>query len=250
MGHTVNCVIGHPRSGTKLLAHILNAAGTENCRHEYLVRLSSMCVPVPSEYYAGRASEEEVVRLLRHYEFTQWPWVRIDSNWKLTWILPVFLKQFPEARVLHLSRDPRTNVRSCHNLDFYGELHHRPEFRKRRYWLCWMPEIRRPDWAQMSPFERNCAFWTETHRLAFEGLTGHPNRLHVRLEDLHRRRSRTELFDFFDIARPTRVAGARSARMRVNDRSKLKAMLSLQKADTLPEHAQWPDALRHRLAEL
>lgn len=246
----MNCVIGHPRSGTKLLSTILNAGGADICRHEYLFALSSMCVPVASEYYAGRATEDEVWRLLRHYDFTPWPWVKIDSNWKLTWILPVFLKKFPEARVLHLARDPRTNVPSCQNLDFYGDLCDRPEFIRRRYWLQWMPEIRRPDWDQLTPFERNCAFWTETHRLALESLSTHPYTHRVRLEDLHERRTRSQLFDFFDIRQPTWRQSARSVRKIINGRDNIKATLGRYKSDTLPAFAAWPASKQKTLADL
>jgi hypothetical protein len=228
----------------------LNAAGTQHCGHEYLAKLSSMCVAVPSLFYAGRVPDEDVVQLLRHYEFTASPSIRIDSNWKLTWILPVFLERFPDARVLHLTRDPRTNVASCHSLDYYGRCLHRPEFQARGFWLGWMPEVRRPDWDELSPFERNCAFWTETHRLALEGLAGHPYRLQVRMEDLHRHRTRRQIFDFFGLDQPRRRAGARSVRHRVNGRDAMKARLRPLKQDGLGDHRDWPPALQDRLAVL
>jgi hypothetical protein len=212
--------------------------------------MSSLCVPVPTEFYAGRLGEADVLQLLRHYDYPAEPWVRIDSNWKLTWILPVFLKRYPEARVLHLSRDPRTNVQSCHSLDFYGSALRRAEFGARGFWQQWMPEVDRPDWAELSPIERNCAFWVESHRLALEALDGHPHRLHLRLEDLRRRGTRRQLFDFFGLAHPKRSAGARVARTRVNRRNELKVKLRPYKQDGLTDYRHWPPPLRRRLDEL
>ena len=91
------------------------------------------------------------------------------------------------------TRDPRSNVLSCHNLDFYGDLHQRPEFRARAFWMRWMPAVRRDDWDTLSPFERNCAFWTETHRLALTVGT-HSHYRRVRMEDLQQVNLLRELF--------------------------------------------------------
>ena len=246
----MNCVVGHPRSGTTLLARMLNAAGTEVCRHEYLFHLSSMAVPVPTDYYAGRASADDVVRLLKHYECTPTPWVRIDSNWKLAWILPVFLSRYPDARVLHLTRDPRDNVRSCHNLEFYGERFDRPQFDRRRYWLSWMPEIRRDDWAALSPFERNCAFWAETHRLVQEALIGHPHTHRLRIEDVRDKDARCQVFEFFGVAKPPGGRDALSVLRPVNAKTRTKLRLRMRDGDTLPSFERWPEVRRARLEEI
>jgi hypothetical protein len=245
----VNFVVGHPRSGTTLVAQILNAGGASHARHEYLAQLSSMSVTLPTEYYAGRASGEAIERLLDHYDHTPTPWVTVDSNWKLTWILPVLLARYPEARVVHLTRDPAENVRSCFNLGFYGNLHEQPQFRHRRLWLNAMPRIRRPDWDGLSRFERNCAFWTETHRLI--AASAPPGRLRrVRLADLHDDEVIRGLFDFFELPRPRRVQRRRSARRPVNTKARIKRALVRAGGEQLGDPAGWPASYREPLRSI
>ena len=233
-----------------MLAQLLNAAGTQNCRHEYLCALSSMAVSIPTEYYAGSASESDVLHLLRHYDSTPTPWVRIDSNWKLTWILPVLLERYPEARILHLTRDPRTNVGSCHNLDFYGNWHTKPQFARRHFWMSWMPDIHRPDWPELSPFERNCAFWAETHRLALDALASHPHTHRLRVEDVRDKEARSQVLDFFAVDHPTGFREAVSVRRPANPKVPTKLRLRMHKRDRLTKYEQWPAARREALREL
>ena len=244
----MNCVVGHPRSGTALMAQILNA-GDEYCRHEYLAALSSQCVPVPTRYYAGEVGDDAVRRLLDHYDDPPTPWVVIDSNWKLSWILPLFLEKFPDARVVHLTRDPRTNVLSCHNLDFYGDLHQRQEFRARAFWMRWMPAVRRDDWDALSPFERNCAFWAETHRLVLD-VQSHPHYRRVRVEDLHDLSVLRDLYDFFGLPHPERRQLVRASRTEVNKKRGIKRSVLASKADSLPAYDRWPAGHQARLHEI
>lgn len=246
----LNFVVGHPRSGTNLIAQILNAGGARHCRHEYLAHLSSMCVTLPTHYYAGRDTAESIHRLLDHYDHTPTPWVTVDSNWKLTWILPVLLERFPDSRIVHLTRDPIANVRSCYNLDFYGSLHTRPEFRHRSFWLGSMPPISRPDWNTLSRFERNCAFWVETHRLISAAVTpGVPFR-RIRLEDLRDDAVLRSLFDFFGLPLPKWRHRALSARRPVNMKTKVKAKVAQAGSGDLGDPAQWPAVYRDALRSI
>jgi hypothetical protein len=114
-------VVGHPRSGTMLVSRLLEAGQTNVSGHEVLYRLHNDLVWIASEYDAGRVDRHAVERLLSRYRDSDCPpGLRIDCNWKLTWILPVLLKAFPEARVVHLVRDPVDNIASCLALDYYG----------------------------------------------------------------------------------------------------------------------------------
>jgi hypothetical protein len=246
----VNFVVGHPRSGTALVAQILNAGGASHCRHEYLVKLSSMCVTLPTDYYAGTASSEAVHRLLEHYEYSPTPWVTVDSNWKLAWILPVLLERYPESRVVHLTRHPSENVRSCYNLDFYGSSHERPAFARRGFWLSAMPHIRRPDWDELSQFERNCAFWAETHRLIGAALTPSVRSRKVRLEDLQADGVLCDLFDFLKLPRPRWVHRRISARRSTNLKVAIKRRLEQAGAEQLGDPAAWPARYREQLRSI
>lgn len=232
------------------MAHILNAGNQQHCRHEYLAALSSMCVPIPTQYYEGAVGDEAVNVLLSHYDYSPTPWITIDSNWKLTWILPVFLARYPESRVVHLVRDPRLNVTACHNLDFYGTLRFLDEFRARDFWLRWMPNVDLTGWSEFSPFEKNCAFWTETHRITARALAEHDWSLRIRLEDLGTDDALRRVYDFFDLPRPSRRDRVGASRARVNERNEVKRQILARKADALAPYEEWSPERRHRLAEL
>ena len=133
--------------------------------------------------------------------------MRIDCNWKLTWILPVLLERFPDARVLHLLRDPRATVQSCCDLDYYGAVpvdaatDDEPT-RRRNHWLRHMPRIRRDDWDSLSQYERNCAFWSETQRLALAAEGIGRRYLRVRVEDLAGDDGAARVLEHFDLEPP------------------------------------------------
>ena len=246
-------VVGHPRSGTGLMTHVLNAAGPGVAEHEYLVdrTLLGTLIEAATAYYQGQLSGEEITALLRAARLD--PSVRIDSSWKNVWILPPLLELYPDARFLHITRDPRQNVIACHNLDYYGEAGRRPEFSgyPMSRWLRAMPRIRVADWNALSPFERNCAFWVETHRLILDTLSARPGRyLRLRLEDLRDDAVARVVYRFFDLPVPPAVEIGRAVATPANPKSIDKHLVAQKKRDILPRFEACPAEVRETLRRM
>jgi hypothetical protein len=232
------------------VSRLLDAADPGVSAHELLAQLSPETISATSEYYAGRIDAERIRRLLARYDTRETSRPRIDCNYKLTWILPVLRERYPEARILHLVRDPRDNVTSCYNLDYFGSLVEHPAFQtdpSRIEWMRGLPEVRRPDWGQLSQLEQNCVFWTESHRLALELATQGPY-LRVRLEDLADDVIAARIFSFFGLAAPPPERMAELRRSRVNLKLDEKAEVRALKADVLPEFSAWQPAQQRALA--
>jgi hypothetical protein len=250
----VDFVVGHPRSGTNLIVRLLNAAGVPVARHEHLVWRSpgQSLIEAASAFYEGRASGEAIQRLLAGGEGP--PPTRIDCDWKATWILGPLLERWPDARFVHLTRDPRRNVIACHNLDYYGELARRPAFRVHANlvrWLDALPAIRRPDWEELSPFERNCAFWAESHRLILDALAARPGRYaHLRLEDVHGDGALAGLYDVFGLPVPPKEAIAQVLATPVNLKIADKQLVASARDDLLPSFNRCPAAIGETMRRL
>jgi Sulfotransferase domain len=242
----VNFVVGHPRSGTQLVARLLNAGGgAEVARHEWLAELAPECVRAATEYYENRRDAQSLEPLFAHYDVNATSGVQVDSNWKLTYVLPPLIARFPDGKFVHLTREPAENVRSCFNLDIYGELRNHPDFANdtaRNYWHWWMPRIAGvADWEELDPLARNAAFWAETHRLALAHLP-RARTLRLQLEELDERRA-YELFEFLALPRPPAAALRAALAERVNEKSPMKARVAAHKSP-LPPVAEWTAAQR------
>ena len=235
-------VIGHPRSGTQLVARLLDAGTAPIAAHELLWRLDEAAVTAPSEWYEGRTHDAAIARLVEQYARRPDPRVRVDANWKLTWILRPLRARFPQSRVLHLVRDPRDNVRATLELDYYGALVDDPRYQTddaRNFWLRAMPRIDRPDWDSLSQLGKNCAFWSETQRLAL-ALDGKPGYLRVRLEDLRAPGVAESIFDLFGVPRPPRAAIDAVLAQKFNDKLDEKREVAALKRWSPPPFAEWP----------
>jgi hypothetical protein len=240
-------VIGHPRSGTQFVAELLNAGRPGVAAHELLATLDARTVALASAFYEGRADAAEVAAVVRAYP-PDGP--RIDANWKLTWLLEPLLDAHPHARVVHLVRDPRENLRSCLSLDYYGELVRHAAYQTddmRNHWLANLPRIRVDGFDAASLLEKNCAFYNETHRLAL-AVGKRSRRLEVRMEDLARGEVGA-LFDFLEVERPTADALARVCGTRHNAKLDEKQEVASLKRASWPPFSDWSPADRALLVE-
>lgn len=245
-------IVGHPRSGTHLLSDLLNAAGPKIALHEAFVEHSpdESFIALATDYYEGRAGADRVRQALRSYPLPAA--VRIDANWKNTWILPVLLDVYPDARVLHLMRDPRRNVIACQNMGYYGRLELPAGFASLERWLRAMPQVRRPDWNSLGMFGRNCAFWVETHRLILAARPALGGRYAtVRLEDIDNPAIVAGIFEFFGLAQPPRQAIERVLASPSNTQARVKELVQTHQGDVLlPEFEQCPHDLQQELRRI
>jgi hypothetical protein len=257
-------VVGHPRSGTFFITELLNAGGEMVCAHELLVKLTNHeLVPKATEYYQRRTDAEAIRRLLKAYDGA--PAIRIDSNWKLTWILPVLLDAYPDARYVHLVRDPRENVRSCDNLDYYGELATSPVLKAyaeqsppdvRAFmedlaqWYRAMPRVDCENWDSMTRFERNCAFWTESQELVLRTIPGRAKYLRFRSEDVADDSAVANLFEFLGVTPPEQTKLDETRSTLHHDFKDVKSFIGQLRDDLLPPVASWPETLRETTRRL
>lgn len=245
-------IVGHPRSGTQLLTDLLNAGATRVAAHEALVESSprQSLIGAATDYYEGRIGAGAVRDLLADVPVPAM--VKIDASWKNTWILPVLLELYPEARVLHLARDPRRNVIAARNLGYYGRIEFHPEYPIYHRWLQGMPAIRRPDWEFLSSFERNCAFWVESHRLVLEMRAILAERYAlIRIEDIHDHAVVAELFEFFELELPPAESIQRVLAGSSNPQARIKAYVETAQRETLlPEFEKCPPQIQESLLRI
>jgi hypothetical protein len=265
----MNFVIGHPRGGTHFVHHLLNTNGSVVAIHEHLHSLTGFDVLALARAYYERTADAAAVReMVRMYRLR--PQVPIDCNFLLAWILPVLLEEHRDAKILHLVRDPRPNIRSCFNYldcygDFFGKLETRARFIRwtvtsNKAWLYlvmreisrFMPAIRGvDDWASLDRFEKNCHFWAETHRLVLEHAGSRAGKyMCVRLEDLGSSPDAMRaVFDFLDQPPPPldRLQRLTSSRINSHNDALWSAITKIKQeagSELLPDMNLWTEEMR------
>ena len=198
-------IVSSGRSGTKMMERLFSLYEDVEMHHEYMVHHIQ---PVAARYEMGLAEEPEVRRVLleTHSAAVHYSEKRLwgDASNKLSWIIPVLDRLFPEALFIHLVRDGRKVTSSyfhkltdeCYDdasteiLSRYIESYPRepappPE---KPYWWPQPPKgsAERRQFLKWSQFERIAWHWALAHQRILEGLTRiEPHRqMFVRLEDL------------------------------------------------------------------
>lgn len=267
-------VVGHPRGGTHFVSHLLSTSGTI-ALHEHLHSLTGFDILASARSYYERQTGESALReMVKMYRLR--PLAPIDCNFLLSWILPILLEEYPEAKVLHVVRDPRLNVPSCYNyLDCYGDfwenLETRSEFVKwtvasNKAWLYlvmreigrFMPVIRGIEgWETLDRFEKNCHFWAEANRLVLEHAASRSGKyMLVRLEALASSTdSMLAVFDFLCVRPPPldRLRSLMTSRINTHNDALWSAVARIKRdagSELLPEPPLWPEGRRSRLTQI
>ena len=193
------------RSGTKMMEKLLSPYSQVDMHHEYMVHHIQ---PIAVRYQMGLAEEAEVRRVLFeahaaaiHYsKHMLWG----DASNKLSWIINILARTFPEASFVHLIRDGRKVTSSyfhklgneCYDnasteaLARYVQSYPRevappPE---KPYWWPQPPvdTAERRQFLKWGQFERIAYHWALCHRRIAEQLEDVPahSQFFIRLEDL------------------------------------------------------------------
>jgi 2-polyprenyl-3-methyl-5-hydroxy-6-metoxy-1,4-benzoquinol methylase len=196
-------VVGSGRSGTAALAKLLAQVPGVEMHHEYLC---THIQPVACRYAMGLADEGEVRAVLSGChgaaialsEAGVWG----DSSNKLSWIMPVIARLWPEARFVHVVRDGRKVASSFfHKLadecyddasvaalarwrDGHGVM---PPPEKRYWWPLPRPDHPQAEaFAGFDQFQRIAFHWAEVNRVILDATATLPTGMAetFRLEEL------------------------------------------------------------------
>jgi hypothetical protein len=185
-------VVSTGRTGTKALATHLSACYRDVIAlHEppptrFLLRRTQ------NRFLCGRISKEKLVKILaenRPQPLAAGHSLYVESNPGLSGFLDAFPAVFPEFKVLHVVRDPRTYIASALNWGVFRGV--KGLFAKYLpYWLP-KPELANPagpTWSRMTPVEKLAWHWTFINEHLDRARTLYPGRyLRIKFEDLFAR---------------------------------------------------------------
>jgi hypothetical protein len=222
-------IVSSGRSGTAMMERLFSAFPQVEMHHEYMV---NHVQPAAIKFYLGTMGFGEALHTLRATHsaaifYSDAP-VWGDSSNKLSWMIPVLARLFPEARFVHLVRDGRKVASSyfhklgdeCYDdrstallqryYDSRGALPAPPP--EKRYW--WpVPPRGHPqehEFRSYTQFERIAFHWAQINRTIVEHLEAvKPEQRHtIRLEDLvSRGDARQRLLNFLGLPWDDRVVG-------------------------------------------
>ena len=222
-------IVSSGRSGTAMMERLFSALPQVEMRHEYMV---DHVQPAAVKYYLGLIGLGEAVHALRatHASAVYYSQAPIwgDSSNKLSWLIPVLDRVFPQARFVHLVRDGRKVASSyfhklsdeCYDdqsnavlqryYDSHGQLPAPPP--EKKYWWPVPPRghPQEQEFRTYNQFERISFHWAQINRTIIHHLEALPpaRRHTVRLEDLvSRADARQGLLNFLGLPWDDRVMG-------------------------------------------
>lgn len=198
---------GHGFGGTHLLAKLLDLCPNVDCGHERKAKCSPHALfdkflPV----YRGEGSASEVILAERVPMISQ----TLNTGQKfgeingaLTFFVKALYEHFPDAKFIHMVRDPRKQIISTHNTGIYDYS----VYEKEKMW--WWPYPREGDpyyekWEGLSILEKCAWDWYLYNNTILEELEHIPKErvFFYKFEDMIRGNKLSELFSFLELFRP------------------------------------------------
>lgn len=186
---SVILVLSTGRTGTKFLAHLLGNCLPDVEAH-HTTAYSRLFNILGNLYLAGLIPESIIIslwKILKQHEIElSSASIFLDSNPHLVGLVELIERLYPQPKILHIVRDPRTYVRSHLNW-----AKHRPQSFIADNWVpFWQPNPVLTDgmsvhkWLTLSKFERYCWVWCFKNQLLRDiGNSGVPY-LCIRFEDM------------------------------------------------------------------
>jgi hypothetical protein len=260
-------VVGHPRGGTKFMSELLNAEGEHIAGHESLFVLTSRenCLEI-FDYYMGMRTNSAVRRILQSFKIV--PEILFECDPFIQYALPPIVEEFPEAKFIHMTRDPRAQIPAMYNMGSYAiDIHGRvagdrscliPEYKgypmvaRPSNVQALLPIIKNCNWDSLNRFEKNCVFWRESHRLCLEHLSSRKGKyLLMKLEDISSNDDAVaKVFDFFGLTMPPIDVINRVRGIPANPRYIEKSITDQQLPDRLGEYSTWTEEQKATLKRL
>jgi hypothetical protein len=205
MGTRPFFILSSGRAGSQLMERLFGPLGDVEIHHEYLC---THVQPLAARYYMGRISLDEAAAALARWHgaavsLSPCGWWGDSSN-KLSWLIPVLERVFPDARYVYVVRDGRKVASSYFNKlgdECYDDRsvaalqahvddpqNHRAPPPEKKYWWPLPPpgDPRARRFRSYDQFRRICFHWGEINRVIARDLADLPAQRHcmVKLEDL------------------------------------------------------------------
>ena len=198
-------IVSTGRSGSQTICTLLNQHKKINCLHEPRIQLTRLSTEYENNTISEEVLKEELLSLYNNASVIQSEIIYGESNQKLSNMIYILAELFPLAKFIWLIRDGKKVVNSTHSRGWFGDEYLAKVKFNKRGWNKWrlngskVGVFTNQEWENMSPFERNCWYWSYWNLRIKQQLTKiDSNRwLFIKLENLNQ--NADKICEFLDI---------------------------------------------------